>query len=329
MLTDTFERQIDYLRISITDRCNLRCAYCLPVGGIEWTPLADMLTSEEILHFVEAAAALGICKVRLTGGEPLVRPDVLDLIRTIKAIPGIQEVSLTTNGMLLARMAEALAHSGLDRVNVSLDTLDADKFKRITRYGNLERVWRGLDAAENAGLKPVKINAVIVRGFNDGELKDFVHLARNHAWHVRFIELMPVGNGGDWGSGFLPDPQRYFSVQEMMAALAGFNLNPSEPPVGNGPARVFRVPGSLGSVGFISPLGQHFCDRCNRLRLTVDGKLRPCLLVNTEISIREPFEGETLQDLILRAVHQKPRGHTLSQAVKQNDPNRVMCQIGG
>lgn len=329
MLTDTFGRQIDYLRISITDRCNLRCAYCLPVEGIEWTPLADMLSSQEILRFVEAAAALGIRKVRLTGGEPLVRPDVLDLIRGIKAIPGIQEVSLTTNGMLLARMAQALAHSGLDRVNVSLDTLDPEKFKRITRYGNLERVWRGLEAAENAGLKPVKINAVIVRGFNDGELKDFVHLAMHRAWHVRFIELMPVGNGGDWGPGFLPDRQRYFSVQEMMAALVGFNLRPSEAPVGNGPARVFRAPGSLGSVGFISPLGQHFCDRCNRLRLTVDGKLRPCLLANTEISIREPYEGEPLQDLILRAVHQKPRGHTLSQAVHQDDPNRLMCQIGG
>jgi len=329
MLTDSFGRQIDYLRISITDRCNLRCAYCLPAGGIQWTPLADMLSNEEILRFVEAAAALGIRKVRLTGGEPLVRPDLSDLIRGIMAVSGIQEVSLTTNGMLLERMAGALAHSGLDRVNVSLDTLDPDKFKRITRYGNLERVWNSLYAAENAGLKPLKINAVIVRGFNDGELKDFVRLVLDHDWHVRFIELMPVGNGGDWGSGFLPDPQRYFSVQEMMAALADFNLTPAQPPVGNGPARVFRVPGGKGSLGFISPLGQHFCERCNRLRLTVDGKLRPCLLSNTEISIREPIEGETLEDLILRAVHQKPRGHNLSQAARQSDPNRLMCQIGG
>jgi cyclic pyranopterin phosphate synthase len=258
-----------------------------------------------------------------------VRPDVLDLICGLKTIPGIQEVSLTTNGMLLERMAQPLAHSGLDRVNVSLDTLDAHKFKRITRYGNLERVWRGLEAAENAGLRPLKINAVIVRGFNHQELKDFVRLVMKHDWHVRFIELMPVGNDGDWGPGFLPDHQRYFSVQEMMAALSEFDLAPAQPPVGNGPARVFRVPGGKGSLGFISPLGQHFCDRCNRLRLTVDGKLRPCLLANTEISIREPLEGETLEDLILRAVHHKPRGHNLSQAVPHSDQNRLMCQIGG
>jgi len=332
-MIDPFGRMVEYLRISITDRCNLRCAYCLPARGVQWQARSDLLSIAEFVRVAEAATALGIRRIRLTGGEPLVRPDVVDLVGALARLPNIEEISLTTNGMLLERLAGPLAEAGLRRVNVSLDTLDADKFRRLTRFGKLERVWRGIRAAEQAGLRPIKINTVVVRGVNDDELLGLADLTIDHSWHVRFIELMPIGNDGDWGEG-MPGPlERYLSVHEMLARLAPLKLSPVPGPIGSGPARTFQIPGAHGTVGFISPLGQHFCATCNRLRLTADGRLRPCLLVDREVSVREALrQGEEITHLIGEAIEAKPSGHGLSAPdanACQDRVGRVMCQIGG
>ncbi|HEY4723342.1 MAG TPA: GTP 3',8-cyclase MoaA, partial [Anaerolineae bacterium] len=225
-LIDRFGRRIDYLRISVTDRCNLRCVYCMPPQGVLWRPRAEILSYEEIVRVVEAGARLGIRKIRLTGGEPLVRPDLTTLVRAITHIPGIEEISLTTNGMLLEKLAEPLAQAGLRRVNVSLDTLDPIKFHRITRFGDIERVWRGIEAAGRAGLTPIKINTVVIRGVNDDELRDLARLTLDRAWHVRLIEWMPVGNSRDWGEGFPAGPDRYYPLHEMLRQLAPLGLKP-------------------------------------------------------------------------------------------------------
>ncbi|GAB4525548.1 MAG: GTP 3',8-cyclase MoaA [Anaerolineales bacterium] len=328
MLTDRFGRPITYLRISVTPRCNLRCVYCMPAEGLPAPKDDELLTNEEIASFVRTAAQRGIRRIRLTGGEPLVRRGIENLVRQIAATPGIEEVSLTTNAMLLAKKAAALAAAGLTRVNVSLDTLDAEKFRRITRGGQIERVFAGIAAAEKHGLTPVKINTVVVRGVNDDELADLALLSAEHPWHVRFIELMPVGNAQDWGPGFPPDGARYVSVQEMRERLAHLGLEPAQTPRGNGPARTFRIPGAAGTVGFISPVGEHFCDQCNRLRLTADGALRPCLLMDAEVSVKEQLRaGLDVSPRLLEAVSLKPEGHELLQ---QHLPEaRRMAQIGG
>jgi cyclic pyranopterin phosphate synthase len=328
MLTDSFGRSINYLRISVTDRCNLRCVYCLPGEGIQWQDRQDQLNAEEIVRFTASMAHAGLTRIRLTGGEPLVRADIVEIVAGLAAIPGIQEVSLTTNAMLLERLAQPLARAGLKRVNISLDTLDAAKFKRITRGGQIEQVWRGIAAAEQAGLGPIKLNTVVVNGLNADELPALAGLSIEHPWHIRFIELMPVGNQQDWGEGFPAAPDRYISVQQMQASLAGYAMVATETPLGNGPARTFRIPGALGTVGFISPLGEHFCQNCNRLRLTADGFLRPCLLLDGEINVRSAIRaGEPLLPLIQQAVEAKPKGHELSQ--EHYPESRRMAQIGG
>ena len=337
MLTDTFGRVIDYLRISVTDRCNLRCVYCMPPQGIALKPHGEMLRYEEIERVVRAAAALGIRKIRLTGGEPLVRPHIERLVEMVAAVPGIEDVSMTTNAVLLDRHAEGLARAGLRRVNVSLDTLRADRFEHITRFGHIEDVWRGLAAAERAGLAPIKLNAVVVRGLNDDELADFAALTLDHAWHVRFIELMPVANSGDWGEHLPPPGDRLVTAQEMRACVAArFGAasfaEPSTALVpGNGPARVYRLPGAIGTVGFISPVSQHFCPTCNRLRLTADGKLRPCLLADGEVDVvgalRAGASDADVQALLLRSVGNKPERHHLEEQMAPQE--RVMAQIGG
>jgi cyclic pyranopterin phosphate synthase len=329
-LRDAFGRRIDYLRVSVTDRCNLRCVYCLPRAGVRWQPRAELLTLPELVRMIEAAAALGIRRVRLTGGEPLVRPDLVELVRAIAGLPGIEEVSLTTNGMLLERLAGPLAEAGLARVNISLDTLDPAKFHRLTRWGDISRVWRGLAAAERHGLTPLKLNTVVVRGLNDDELPALARLTLDRPWHVRFIELMPVGNDGDWGEGFPPEAERYFSLSEMRARLAPLGLIAADGPVGNGPARTFQLPGALGTVAFISPLGEHFCAACNRLRLTADGRLRPCLLHADEVAARETLRaGQDVSGLILDAIARKPAEHGLGLPGWHAPANRAMCQIGG
>jgi cyclic pyranopterin phosphate synthase len=327
-LIDRFGRPITYLRISVTDRCNLRCVYCLPEAGVQWQPRENQLTAEEIARVTETAAHGGVKRVRLTGGEPLVHPEIVEIVRRIASIPGIEEVSLTTNAMLLERLARPMAEAGLKRVNISLDTLDADKFKRITRGGKIDCLWRGIVAAETFGLAPLKLNTVVVNGVNADELPALARLTIGNPWHVRFIELMPVGNAQNWGEGFPASPDRYISVQNMQACLASFELQPISTPIGNGPARTFRIPGALGTVGFISPLGEHFCQNCNRLRLTADGYLRPCLLLDGEINVREALRaGEPILPLIQKAVDAKPEGHELR--VHHYPESRRMAQIGG
>ena len=327
--TDPFGRAITYLRISLTDRCNLRCVYCMPKEGLHWQARADQLSVEEILRVVETAAQGGVRRVRLTGGEPLVHPNIVEMVRRIASISNIEEVSLTTNAMLLERLAQPLADAGLTRVNISLDTLDSDKFKRITRGGEIDRVWRGIAAAEQAHLTPIKLNTVIVRGLNADELPALARLTLEHNWHVRFIELMPIGNAQAWGEGFHAPEERYVSVQDMRAQLSMFDLQPVAAPKGNGPARTYRIPDALGTVGFISPLGEHFCENCNRLRLTSDGKLRSCLVIPNEVSLRAAVRaGESLEEYFNQAILSKPQHHNMLAAVPA-DAQRGMSQIGG
>lgn len=331
MLIDPFGRPITYLRISVTDRCNLRCAYCMPTGTTQWMSRENILTDDEIIRVVEAGARLGLSKIRLTGGEPLVRPGVVELVRRLAALPGIQDISLTTNAILLEKMAQPLAHAGLKRVNISLDTLDGQKFRRITRFGDFEHAWRGILAAERAGLTPLKLNTVVVNGFNADEIPALARLTLDHPWHLRFIELMPVGSGEqDWGAELHPASERYLSVQQMHAQLSPFKLEPATSTTGNGPARTFRIPGALGTIGFISPLGEHFCEHCNRLRLTADGRLRACLLKTGEVFLREALhKGIDLEPLIEQAVQLKPLGHLLAGELLPASPNHAMSAIGG
>lgn len=328
MLCDRFNRPINYLRISITDRCNFRCVYCMPPQGVVWRDHAEMLTYEEITEITKVAVREGVTRVRLTGGEPLVRKNLPELVRSLAAIPGLEDISLTTNATLLEELAEPLARAGLNRVNVSLDTLDAAKFTRITRGGSLEKALRGIQAAETAGLKPIKLNAVVVRGVNDDELVSLARLTLEHEWQVRFIELMPVSNLEDWGFGFPQAGDRYVSVQEMHTRLAPLELVPADEQNGNGPSRNFRIPGAKATVGFISPMGEHFCASCNRLRLTADGNLRPCLLHDIEVPIREALRaGEDILPYLKQALELKPEGH--ENAVTEFHTNRRMAQIGG
>lgn len=329
MFIDPFGRAITYLRISITDRCNLRCVYCMPKEGLQWQPHTDQLSVEEIALVVEAAAQGGVKRIRLTGGEPLVHPHIVEIVRRIASIRQIEEVSLTTNALLLERLAQPLADAGLKRVNISLDSLDAGKFKRITRGGDINRVWKGISAAERAALLPIKLNAVIVRGLNDSELPTFARLTIENEWHLRFIEVMPIGNAQDWGEGFPTSKERYISVQDMRAHLATLDLQPEISPLGNGPARTFRIPGALGTIGFISPLGEHFCQTCNRLRLTADGRLRSCLVVPAEISLREALRsGKPLVEHFREAIAKKPEHHDMLISAPAGS-QRGMSQIGG
>ena len=329
MLIDSFGRQITYLRVSVTDRCNFRCVYCMPPGGIEHLAHDNILRYEEIFEIVQAAAEQGVREVRLTGGEPLVRKDLPVLVGMLSQIPGIEEVSLTTNGLLLEKYAESLAEAGLKRVNISLDTLDNERFARITRGGSLETAWRGIEAAERYGLTPIKINVVLMRGINDDEVADLAKITLKHPWHIRFIELMPLQNQAAWGEDF-PDPREaYFGVDEAIEKLAGLGLEPINEKSGNGPAVEYRLRDGKGRIGFISPLSEgHFCKRCNRLRLTADGYLRPCLMSDQEIPVLAALRnGEAILPLLQQAVEMKPLGHSL--ASNQRPTGRYMTQIGG
>ena len=322
-LSDSFQRPINYLRISVTDRCNLRCIYCMPPQGVRLSPRSEILHYEEIQAVAQAAAALDINKVRLTGGEPLVRSRLSHLVEILSQIEGIDDIALTTNGMLLKQHAAPLRQAGLRRVNVSLDTLKREKFHRITRHDKLGDVLDGIKAAKEAGLDPVKVNMVVIRGINDDEVLDFARLTIEQEWHVRFIEPMPFGIGE--GISFVPTGE----IQERLLSLG--SLEPCLPSQGNGPAKYFRFEGTQGTVGFISPLSEHFCFNCNRLRLTVDGKLRPCLLSDEEVDLKNPLRRgaspDELKGLIQQAVAQKPERHHLSEGVLPK--GRAMCQVGG
>jgi cyclic pyranopterin phosphate synthase len=284
-LVDPFKRVISYLRISVTDRCNLRCVYCMPEQGIQFQPREEILSYEEILAIVRVGAAMGLRKVRLTGGEPLVRHGIADLVAMINAVPGIEDISLTTNGIALPHLAERLARSGLRRVNISLDTLRPERFNQITRLGQYDDVMRGIESARAAGLSPIKINVVVMRQINDDEVLDIARSTYEQDWEVRFIELMPFLEEQETCIkdtslvlGFVPTEEIKQQIERELGAL-----EPSETKMGHGPARYFKLPGAKGKVGFISPVTEsHFCETCNRMRLTADGKIRPCLLTDHE-----------------------------------------------
>ncbi|NMB88003.1 MAG: GTP 3',8-cyclase MoaA [Chloroflexi bacterium] len=328
MLVDGYRRPVTYLRVSVTDRCNLRCVYCMPPEGIEWQPHAGILRYEEIYAAVRAAAGLGIRSVRLTGGEPLVRAGLPALVEMLAAIPGIQEVSLTTNGLLLEKMAPELAQAGLKRVNVSLDSLSPERFARITRGGSLDQVLRGVQAAEACGLTPVKFNVVVLRGVNLDELLDLAALSFENKRQVRFIELMPVKNQAPWGEGFPASGQAYVPAGEILRRLAPLDPQPVASTCGCGPARSYTIAGGRGVIGLISPIGDHFCGSCNRLRLTADGNLRPCLLNDQEVPLRPALRaGQPLEPLFEQAARLKPSGHQLD--LRPALGGRSMRQIGG
>ena len=325
-ILDSFGRSINYLRISVTDRCNLRCLYCMPLKGVPQMSHSELLSYEEIQTVVRAAAELGINRIRLTGGEPLVRAELPKLVRMLSQIEGIEELSLTTNGVFLKKYALELKQAGLSRVNVSLDTLKADTFRYITRLGELQGVLEGIEAAKKAGFEPVKTNTVVMRGINYDEILDFAKMTYDDGWHVRFIELMPFKGVVE----FVPS----IELRQHISLLG--KLEPCASITGNGPAMYYRLPGARGTIGFISPLTEtSFCSRCNRMRLTSDGKLRPCLLREDEIDLKLPLRSDEigapmkeLKRLILKAIASKPEHHHLNEGVARL-VNRKMSQIGG
>ena len=323
---DAFGRRIDYLRISLTDACNLRCVYCMP-EEMQFLPRAALLQDDEVLFIVQAAAQLGVRKIRLTGGEPTVRKNIVELVRRIKQVPGIEELAMTTNGVLLADLAQPLAAAGLDRVNVSVDTLDSAGFKRITRWGSLHDVWSGVEAAEAAGLKPIKLNCVVTRGYNDEQVADLARLTFDHPWEVRFIELMPFGEVANFAhNAVVPYQETMARVEEALGPLSvvpGYD--------GHDPSRPYRLAGAQGTLGFISSVTQPFCAGCGRVRVTADGKLRLCLLRDNEVDLLTPLRRgcslDQLKSLLRAAVWGKPWGHGLANDVVPEI--RVMSQIGG
>jgi cyclic pyranopterin phosphate synthase len=325
-MRDSFGREIHYLRMSLTDRCNLRCIYCVPEGGTDLQPHAHLLTDEELLRVVRLSARLGFDRVRLTGGEPTVRPNLVGLVRAIAAIPGLKEIALTTNGMQLEKLAEPLAQAGLNRVNISLDTLDAERFAQLTRVGKLDAVWRGIHASDRAGLRPIKLNAVIVRGGNDADIVDLARLTLYYSWEMRFIEVMPIGPLADFQVGLL------VPVEEMKQRVEAA-LGPLEPLEWNNhnPARSYRLPDGRGKLGFISSASDPFCEGCNRVRLTADGHLRLCLLRDEELDLRTPLRvgatDEHLLELMRSSIYHKTWGHGLNENVRPQV--RLSSQIGG
>jgi cyclic pyranopterin phosphate synthase len=328
---DAYDRPISYLRLSVTDRCNLRCIYCMPPQGVASRAHGDILRYEEIETIVRAAAELGITKVRITGGEPLVRLGIADLVRTIAHIPGIDDLAMTTNGVLLARHAQELADAGLHRVNISLDTLDPQRFRRITRRGELADVLDGIHAARQAGLRPIKVNTVVIRGLNDDEVVELAAKTLDAEWwNIRFIELMPVGNGELMSRSWERLVVTAREIRQKIESELG-ELKPAGMRTGGGPARYYRLPGARGTLGFIAPVSEHFCYRCNRLRLTADGQLRPCLLSDQEVDLRTPLrEGadtDQIKELIVEGIRRKPMRHRLEEHVLPE--SRAMSEIGG
>jgi cyclic pyranopterin phosphate synthase len=327
---DAYNRPISYLRVSVTDRCNLRCIYCMPSAGVRWRPHEQTLRYEEIATIVRAATEVGVDKVRLTGGEPLVRRGIVDLVRMLAAIPGVKDLAMTTNGILLAQYAQDLAEAGLQRVNISLDTLRPERFRRITRRGELADVLAGVEAARQANLTPIKFNTVVIRGMNDDEIIDLARRTQEAGWNLRFIELMPVGNGGlvnkDWEERVVTADE----IKRQVEATLG-PLKPARVAQGGGPARYYRLPEAEGTLGFITPVSEHFCTRCNRLRLTADGQLRPCLLSDQEIDLRTPLRhgagAAEIKELLLDGIACKPKQHHL--ALDQHPQSRAMSEIGG
>lgn len=317
-MRDTWGREIDYLRISLTDFCNLRCVYCMPPEGVQRREHHEILSFEEIEEIAREAVSMGVRKIRLTGGEPLVRRGMLSLCRALRRIPALRELTLTTNGLLLPEMAAELKAAGVDRVNVSLDTLVPEKFCYITRGGSLERALAGIQAAKRAGLTPLKLNCVLIGGFNDGEIPALAALTEEEPIEVRFIELMPIGRAAAFA------PEAYLPCETVLERLP--RLEPAGPD--GGPAERFRLPGAAGTVGLIRPLSRCFCARCNRIRLTADGCLKPCLHSREEISLRG-LHGQELRRLLAYAILRKPERHGELSSQSPSLSARDMNQIGG
>jgi len=323
-LVDGFGRKIEYLRISVTDRCNFRCLYCMPLAGLQWLPKAQILSYEEIASVVSQLAPLGLRRIRITGGEPTIRPQLERLIAMLREIPAIQDLALSTNGLRLAGLATTLKAAGLDRVNMSADSLRPERIREIARRNIDFDPIAAATSVERAGLLPVKLNVVVMRGINDDEIADFARLTFDHPWHVRFIELMPVGEMRDltW--------DHVVPMDEVLARLERISrVHPSAPPDrGNGPARYYRLDGAVGTIGLITPLSHTFCASCNRVRLTADGRLRTCLFGEHEVNLREPLrDGLPLEPFFRAALAGKPKEHELLRM--RVGGLRALSQVGG
>lgn len=325
-LIDKFGRVVTKLRVSVTDRCNMRCLYCMPAEGLEWMPREDILTFEEIRRVVKLSAELGVRKIRVTGGEPLLRKGVEDLVYTLSQVPGIQTVSMTTNGYFLREKAEALAQAGLRGINVSLNSLKPEKFKEITRRNYFDRVIEGIHAAECVSLYPIKINAVVIRGYNDDEIEDFARLSLTKPYKIRFIEFMPLDGGGTWRKDLVVTKaeilERVNRITELVEVISGEG----------DPARKYKVKNGVGEIGVIASVSQPFCGKCNRIRLTADGKIITCLFALNEHDIKGLLRGnltdEEIKDFLIKAVSAKWAGHLINHPdfIK---PKRSMSAIGG
>jgi GTP 3',8-cyclase len=326
-MRDGFGRRVEYLRISVTDKCNLRCVYCMPEEGLPWLRREELLRYEEIVEVVRAMAALGLRRLRITGGEPLVRRDLPRLIEMLAGVPGIDEIALSTNAVLLDRDATALRDAGLARVNVSLDSLRPERIDTIARRaGSAAAIFRGLEAAERVGFHPIKINCVVMRGRNDDEVADFARITRERPWHVRLIEVMPTGANLDVSES------EYVPSEEILLRIAEIgDLEPTAGPGGNGPARYFRFPDAAGTVGVITPMSHNYCDRCNRMRLTADGQLRPCLFGAMQTDLRGPLRrGEALEPHIRETLRIKPERHWLVRGASSGSGGlAALSQVGG
>lgn len=315
-MNDTLGRKITYLRLSVTDLCDLRCIYCMPEHGVPKRAHSEICSLEELCDMAAAAVSLGVRKVRITGGEPLVRRGVVSLCQMLRALPGLEELCLTTNGVRLPELAAPLREAGVDRLNISLDTLRPERYRSITRIGELSSVLRGLDAAEAAGFSHTKLNCVLMGGVNDDEIEDFVRLTQARPLSVRFIELMPMGACAKWEKArFLPAGAVLDRVPEL------------EPAGTDGVSRLYRIPGAAGTVGLIEPMSHAFCAECSRIRITADGKLKPCLHADTEIALRG-LHGEALLDAIRQGIARKPERHALTRD-GQSHAGRCMSEIGG
>ncbi|MEN8134207.1 MAG: GTP 3',8-cyclase MoaA [Thermodesulfobacteriota bacterium] len=326
-LVDAFSRSVSYLRVSLTDQCNLRCFYCTPRPLDDKLPVGELLSYEELLRVIKGAAALGIRKVRLTGGEPLVRRDITGFIRQLMGIEGIEEVRITTNGVLLAEKAAELYDAGIRKLNISLDTLKPERFRKITGVNAFAQVWQGVEQALQRGFSTVKINVVAMNGINDDEFIDFAKMSMTKPVQVRFIEFMPMGNDSNWHEDY------YVTSAEIMAKIANLGeLTPISSGKLDGPARTYRLPDALGTVGFISPISDHFCSQCNRLRLTSEGQLRSCLLTDNETDLKSIIRGGGSEDdiraALIETIKHKPKGHNLSESEINNCHGR-MSRIGG
>lgn len=326
-MKDGFGRRVNYLRISVTDRCNFRCRYCMPPEGVPLLPMAEILSYEELLRVIAVLGKYGVDRLRLTGGEPLVRRGIVDFIKQVKALGSVRDLAITTNGSLLGELAPALRRAGLNRVNISLDTSDPKRFQFITGGGCFSAVWQGVERALEVGLSPVKLNVVLTEMLTESDIHFFTEQINTKPLVIRFIEYMPIGRCG------IRSGQSVAALKSTLIGTGKEALESIPGPTGNGPAKYFRWPGAVGSVGFITPMTEHFCHQCNRLRLTADGKIKPCLLTDQEFDIkgilRSNASDEMIYEQFLLALSTKKAEHSVNQVQKEENLNRSMSQVGG